>query len=102
MLRSSPESGLRDLELKEHITFDCKELFPSGLHPRAGATIAARACARQGRTDGMAPSASSVFLAEKRGLFTFTLKPRTAVECSYFYILVIKFTKPPPGLHGRF
>ena len=57
-------------ELKEHRTFDCEELFSSGLHLTTHTTRLR--CPGKERTDGIASCASAVFLQVSRRMFTLT------------------------------
>jgi len=62
-------------ELKEHRTFDCEELFSSGLHSQPRATRAGLTAKE--RTDDIAPCANAVFLPVRGPMFTLTPGPRT-------------------------
>ena len=59
--------------LKEHRTFDCGQLFSSGLH--GGMRRIARHAPVKERTDAVASCASAVFLGVSRRKLTLTLKP---------------------------
>ena len=71
-VRSAGSTLIR--ELKEHRTFDCEELFSSGLHRTTRASCVH--CPGKEWTDGIAPCASAVLM--------FLIVPsRPAVLCSH-------------------
>ena len=80
-VRSAGSTLVRELNLKEHRTFDCEELFSSGLHSGPRATRAGFTAKE--RTDGIAPCACSF---------------PSAVLCSHYQrnpvYVVVKYTPP--------
>ena len=76
-VRSAGSTLIR--ELKEHRTFDCEELFSSGLQRETASSAGCFPCKE--RTDGIAPCANAVFLPVRGPMFTLTTQPRIYNGC---------------------